>query len=153
MSHRRCGSPLQMEPSIQGIKTAAGTSDLEPDPGVVGRLTALAQPWAVHLGFGKGECAGSCHNIWTPGVGKQMWEEGFLFQGSCYILGYECEEIPFQVASPGHPEKSTAIPSCCFSIGSAPSMLQINICGWWENVECMYLGKNRTILAVFLIDL
>ena len=75
--------PAADGPQYQGIKMAAGTSGLELGPGMVGRLTAIAQPWAVHLGFGKRECAGSCHNTWTPGVGagRQAWQEGFLFQG------------------------------------------------------------------------
>lgn len=59
----------------------------------------------------------------------------------------------FQVAPPGRPKKSTAVPSCRFSISSVPSTPQIDVCGWWAGGGDVYLGKNRTVLAVFLIGL
>lgn len=50
------------------------------------------QPWALYSGFGKSECAGSCHNIWTPGTGagRQTWKEGCVFQTDFREMTSDC---------------------------------------------------------------
>ena len=134
-----------MDLSLRMLRWQTGQQPLlcapEPRLGVVARLAAMVSLGLyVSSGFGKRECAGSCHNIWTPsiGAGRQTWEEGFLFQtdfreiASDSVLhpglemrGNKCR----RPCPPGYPKESLATPSCCFSISSVSSVPLINVCG------------------------
>lgn len=92
------GAPAR-GPSYQGIKIAAWDCRpecaLEPCPGVAARFMAMAQPWAVHLGSGKGSVLAAAttpgHMAWGLG-GKHRrmvfcFEEVAASDSIFYILG------------------------------------------------------------------